>query len=120
MLSTYFLRLRPTEQCATPPTTGYCIIFPGASIRYSRRKRQHCIALSSTETDAEVMAASQTATEIFYSQGISPRDLGMYQGDPTALYINNTGAEEVARELKSCSRSLAATSKSANLRPTGP
>ena len=47
-------------------TTGFCVIFAGALIGYSS-KRQHCIALSSTE--AEVMAASQTATEIFYFRG---------------------------------------------------
>ena len=81
-------------------TTQYCIIFAGAPIGYSS-KRQHCITLSST--DAEVMAASQTATEIFYFQGIL-RDLGMYQDEPTPLYIDNTGAEELAREPKSCSR----------------
>ena len=50
------------------------------------------------------MAASQTVMEIVYFQGIL-RDLGMYQDKPTPLYIDITGAEELARELKSCSRS---------------
>ena len=50
------------------------------------------------------MAASQTATEISYFQGILS-DLGIYQDEPTPLYIDSTGAEELARELKSCSRS---------------
>jgi hypothetical protein len=93
-------------------TTGFCIIFAGAPIGYSS-KRQHCIALSSTE--AEVMAASQTATEIFYFQGIL-RDLGMYQEEPTPLYIDNTGAEELARELKSCSRSRHITRRNLKVR----
>ena len=93
-------------------TTGFCIIFAGAPVGYSS-KRQHCIALSSTE--AEVMAASQAATEVFYFQGIL-RDLGMYQGVPTPLYIDNTGAEELARKLKSCSRSRHITRRNLKVR----
>ena len=93
-------------------TTGFCIIFAGAPVGYSS-KRQHCIALSSTE--AEVMAASQAATEVVYFQGIL-RDLGMYQGVPTPLYIDNTGAEELARELKSCSRSRHITRRNLKVR----
>lgn len=50
------------------------------------------------------MAASQAATEVTYFRGIL-RDLGIDQNDPTPLYIDNTGAEEFARELKSCARS---------------
>ena len=75
-------------------------MFAGGPIGYSS-KRQHCIALNVTE--AEVIAASQTATEIFYFRGIL-RNLGMYQEEPTPFYIDNTRTEELARELKSCSR----------------
>eukprot|EP00962_Isochrysis_galbana_P038800 scaffold13823_cov129-Isochrysis_galbana.AAC.1 len=67
-----------------------------------RSKRQHCIALSSCE--AEIMAASQAATEVTYFRGIM-RDLGLDEPNPTPLYVDNTGAEELARELKSCARS---------------
>ncbi len=61
------------------------------------------------------MAASQTTTEIFYFQGIL-RDLGMYQDEPTPLYIDNTGAEELARELKSCLRSRHITRRNLKVR----
>eukprot|EP00962_Isochrysis_galbana_P001525 scaffold395_cov133-Isochrysis_galbana.AAC.5 len=50
------------------------------------------------------MAASQAATEVTYFRGIM-RDLGLDQPNPTQLYVDNTGAEELARELKSCARS---------------
>lgn len=50
------------------------------------------------------MAASQTATEIVYFRGIL-RDLGCRQVDPTPLLVDNTGAVELAKELKSCARS---------------
>jgi len=50
------------------------------------------------------MAASQAATEVTYFRGIM-RDLGLDQPNPTPLYVDNTGAEELARELKSCARS---------------
>jgi hypothetical protein len=73
----------------------------GGPIGYGS-KRQHCIALSSTE--AEVMAASQAATEISYFRGLL-RDLGLDQVDPTTLHVDNTGAVELAKELKSCARS---------------
>ncbi len=61
------------------------------------------------------MAASQMATEIFYFQGIL-RDLGMYQDEPTPLYIDNTGAKELASELKSCSRSCHITRRNLKVR----
>jgi len=82
-------------------TTGYCLMLAGGPIGYGS-KRQHCIALSSTE--AEVMAASQAATEVTYFRGLL-RDLGLYQPQPTMLYVDNTGAVELAKELKSCARS---------------
>jgi len=82
-------------------TTGYCLLLAGGPIGYGS-KRQHCIALSSTE--AEVMAASQAATEVSYFRGLL-RDLGLEQSEPTKLHVDNSGAVELARELKSCSRS---------------
>ena len=50
------------------------------------------------------MAASQAATEVTYFRGLL-RDLGLYQPQPTMLYVDNTGAVELAKELKSCARS---------------
>eukprot|EP00962_Isochrysis_galbana_P001536 scaffold396_cov127-Isochrysis_galbana.AAC.6 len=95
-------------------TTGYLLhhgSLVGPPIGYGS-KRQHCIALSSCE--AEIMAASQAATEVTYFRGIM-RDLGLDQPNPTilpryTLYVDTstilyTGAEELARELKSCARS---------------
>ena len=61
------------------------------------------------------MAALQIATEIFYFQGIM-RDLGMYQDEPTPFYIDYTNAEELARELKSCSRSRHITHRNLKVR----
>jgi hypothetical protein len=65
-------------------------------------KRQQCIALSSTE--AEVMAASAAATEVAYMREIF-RDLGLCQSAATELYVDNTGAEMLAKERKVTSRS---------------
>ena len=48
-------------------TSGWAILYAGAVIGYGS-KRQQSIALSSTE--AEIMAASQAATEIMYFRGL--------------------------------------------------
>ena len=40
----------------------------------------------------------------------------MYQDEPTPLYIDNTGAEELAREFKSCSRSIHITRRNLKVR----
>lgn len=57
-----------------------------------------------SSTKAEVMAASLAATEIAYLREIF-RDLGVPQLDPTPLYVDNTGAEVLARERKVTHRS---------------
>eukprot|EP00962_Isochrysis_galbana_P004895 scaffold1342_cov120-Isochrysis_galbana.AAC.13 len=82
-------------------TTGFVVLLAGAPISYSS-KRQQCIALSSTE--AEIMAASQAATEIAYMREIV-RDLGLWQFAPTVLKVDNTGAIELAKERKVTNRS---------------
>jgi len=82
-------------------TSGYCIMLAGAPIAYAS-KRQHCIALFSTE--AEIMAASLAATEIAYTHEIL-RDLGLAQLNPTPHYVDNTGAGELAKERKVKQRS---------------
>eukprot|EP00962_Isochrysis_galbana_P000378 scaffold107_cov106-Isochrysis_galbana.AAC.6 len=50
------------------------------------------------------MAASAAATEVAYLREIF-RDLGLCQTDPTELYVDNTGAEMLAKERKVTSRS---------------
>ena len=75
-------------------------MFRGAAIGYGS-KRQQRIALSSTE--AEIMAASLAATEIMYFRGILA-ELG-HDLEPTVLYIDNQGAVELSRDMKSCQRS---------------
>ena len=76
-------------------------MYAGAVIAYGS-KRQHCIALSSTE--AEIMAASQAAAEVLYIRGLLTEMGGNLDG-PTTLYIDNSGAVELSKDLKSCQRS---------------
>ena len=81
-------------------TSGWAIMYGGAAIGYGS-KRQQSIALSSTE--AEIMAASLAATEILYFRGI----LSEFGHDlpPTVLYVDNQGAVELSKDMKSCQRS---------------
>ena len=81
-------------------TTGWAILYGGAVIGYGS-KRQQSIALSSTE--AEIMAASMAATEILYFRGLL-FELG-HELDPTVLHVDNQGAVELSRDMKSCQRS---------------
>ena len=81
-------------------TSGWAILYAGAVIGYGS-KRQQSIALSSTE--AEIMAASQAATEIMYFRGLL-REFG-HDLDPTTLYVDNQGAVELSKDMKSCQRS---------------
>jgi hypothetical protein len=82
-------------------TTGWCIVYANAAIAWAS-KRQHCIALSSTE--AEIMAASMAATEILYTRGVL-REMGVDVNEPTVLYVDNKSAIELAKDRKSCQRS---------------
>jgi hypothetical protein len=81
-------------------TSGWVILYCGAAIGYGS-KRQQSVALSTTE--AEIMAASQAAAEIMYFRGILS-ELGR-ELDPTVLYVDNAGAVELAKDMKSCKRS---------------
>ena len=81
-------------------TSGWAILYAGAVIGYGS-KRQQSIALSSTE--AEIMAASQAATEIMYFRGLL-FELGRNL-EPTVLYVDNQGAVELSKDMKSCQRS---------------
>lgn len=82
-------------------TSGWCIMYGGAVVGYGS-KRQECIALSSTE--AEIMAASQAAAEIMYVRGLL-REMGVPMDKPTVLYVDNSGAVALSKDLKSCKRS---------------
>eukprot|EP00965_Chrysotila_dentata_P117544 3884120-Pleurochrysis_carterae.AAC.1 len=82
-------------------TTGFCVMLGGAAISYGS-KRQHCIALSSTE--AEIIAASHAAAEIVHLRGIL-HEMGRPPNEPTVLYVDNSGAVELAKERRSCRRS---------------
>jgi len=65
-------------------------------------KRQHCIALSSTE--AEIIAASTCACEILYVRRLLI-EAGLPQDEPIRLGVDNSGAIELSRDKKSCHRS---------------
>jgi len=82
-------------------TSGHAIMFGGASIGFMS-KRQHSIALSSTE--AEIMAASQAACEIMYFRGLLS-EMGEDMSKPTVLYVDNQGAVVLAKHKSSCQRS---------------
>ena len=49
------------------------------------------------------MAASMAATEVLYFRGLLA-ELG-HELDPTVLYVDNQGAVELSRDMKSCQRS---------------
>ena len=82
-------------------TSGWAIVHCGAAIAYGS-KRQHCIALSSTE--AEIYAASQAGAEIVYHRGLL-REMGADVSMPTKLYVDNRGAIELSKDARSCQRS---------------
>jgi len=76
-------------------------MYGNATVAYGS-KRQECIALSSTE--AEIMAASQAASEIMYARGLLA-EMGVLLDGPTTLWVDNSGAVELSKDMKSCKRS---------------
>ena len=82
-------------------TTGWVIKLAGAAVAWASR-RQQSIAMSSTE--AEIIAASDAALELVYLRGLL-REMGIAQTKPTVLYVDNRGAVELSKDLKSCQRS---------------
>ena len=64
--------------------------------------RQHSVATATTE--AEIIAASDAALEVTYLRGLLA-EMGFRQTSPTVLYVDNSGAVELSRDLKSCQRS---------------
>ena len=57
-----------------------------------------------SSTEAEIIAASETALEIVYLRQLLA-EMGCRQEEPTILYVDNKGAIELSRDLKSCNRS---------------
>ena len=82
-------------------TTGWVIFFGGAAIAWGSN-RQHSIALSSTE--AEIMAASVAANEIVHLRKLL-RDFGFVISTATILYVDNTGAVELANNNRTTTKS---------------
>ena len=84
-----------------PSTTGWYVQLAGAGVSW-RSARQHSVATSTTE--AEIIAASDAALEVTYLRGLLA-EMGFRQTSPTVLYVDNSGAVELSRDLKSCQRS---------------
>ena len=82
-------------------TTGWACILANATFAYAS-KRQQCIALSSTE--AEIIAASACAVELTHFRGLL-KEMGLPQNEPSPIDVDNSGAVELSRDLKSCHRS---------------
>ena len=82
-------------------TAGWCAMYGNATVGYAS-KRQHSIALSSTE--AEVMAASLAGAEIIFMRGLL-REMGADVDEPTTLFVDNLGAVALAKDRRSCHRS---------------
>ena len=82
-------------------TTGWVIFYGGAAIAWGSN-RQHSIALSSTE--AEIMAASVASTEIIHLRKLL-RDFGVIINTPTTLYVDNSGAVELANNNRTTTKS---------------
>ena len=89
-----------SDWAVQPSTTGWVIFCATALVAYAS-KRQLCISLSSTE--AEVMAASNAATEIVYQRGLL-REMGVSLTTPTVLYVDNTSALALVKNSRSCVR----------------
>eukprot|EP00966_Prymnesium_polylepis_P317663 7339140-Prymnesium_polylepis.1 len=96
-----FRAFSDSDWCTAHSTTGWCALYGNATVAYAS-KRQLSIALSSTE--AEIMAASLAAAEILFLRGLL-REMGADVGEPTVLYVDNQGAEALAKDRRSCHRS---------------
>ena len=68
------------------------------------RSPTHEIAAAAPSTEAELIAASDAALEILYLRELLA-EMGFRQESPTVLYVDNSGAVELSRDLKSCQRS---------------
>eukprot|EP00966_Prymnesium_polylepis_P308447 7128182-Prymnesium_polylepis.1 len=74
-----------SDWCTAYSTTGWCAVYGNATVAYAS-KRQHSIALSSTE--AEIMAASLAAADIIFLRGLLG-EMGVDMDAPTVLYVDN-------------------------------
>eukprot|EP00966_Prymnesium_polylepis_P043446 1007802-Prymnesium_polylepis.1 len=96
-----FKAFSDSDWCTAHSTTGWCALYGNATVAYAS-KRQHSVALSSTE--AEIMAASLAAAEIIFLRGLL-REMGVDVTEPTTLFVDNQGAEALAKDRRSCQRS---------------
>eukprot|EP00966_Prymnesium_polylepis_P250797 5799143-Prymnesium_polylepis.2 len=96
-----FKAFSDSDWCTAHSTSGWCALYGNAAVAYAS-KRQHSVALSSTE--AEIMAASLAAAEIIFLRGLL-REMGVDVTEPTTLFVDNQGAEALAKDRRSCQRS---------------
>jgi hypothetical protein len=93
-----------SDWCTAHSTTGWCAVYGNAAVAYASR-RQHSIALSSTE--AEIMAASLAAAEIIFLRGLL-REMGVDMTEPTVLYVDNQGTTKAPRHWPRIARAASA------------
>ena len=85
----------------THSTTGVVHLIGGKVIQ-ATSKRQQSIALSSTE--AEIMAASMAGAEAMHMRGLLG-EMGYDMSEPTVVWVDNSGAVELAKRRESAQRS---------------
>ena len=101
-----------SDWAVTNSTSGHNIMFCGGPLTFSS-KRQHCIALSSTE--AEIIAASHASTELVYLRGCL-EEMGYIFDVPPVLYVDNTGAIALSKHRTSCKYSRHVTRRDLKVR----
>ena len=83
-----------SDWCAYHSTAGWTATVAGGPVLFASKKEK-CVALSSTE--AEIIAASMAACEIMYIR-ILLEHMGITLGGPTALFVDNKGVVDLARD----------------------
>ena len=84
-----------------PSITGYILMLGGAAVAWTSKK-QATVALSSTE--AETYAAAAATAETVWGRGLLA-ELGWPQLEATPLWVDNTGALNLAQNAESLGRS---------------
>ena len=81
--------------------TGFALLLGGAAVAWTSKK-QASVALSSSE--AETYAAAAAAAELLWARGLLG-ELGWPQLAPTRLWVDNSGALNLAQNAESLGRS---------------
>ena len=76
-------------------TTGYIFMLNGAAISWTSRKQVSSAQALST-TEAEYRAACEAAKEAMFLRALL-NDLSFSQINPTKIYVDNTGAKNIAK-----------------------